>query len=425
MIEKYLFCKMFTICSFFFLSTYFCSAYNFSIDPLKRNRYVIHRIKMDLADYKRLVRQGVYRAESLNDLISDFEHQDLEYREKLREGVTDVPKPAFRKEVELLEFWGDVDNAKGERVLENVTFTVANRKVLARLPIKNPYRHGKPPFIWGPIFEKYGSTYHEGFVDGVLGIARMINENLNLTLDANTAASMKAFEVNLDYIHNPTSLKSGIYPGKTIQVKGVPSGMQAIRELNLGEVSPSAQFIQTFLDREFQNGTGINEFIGAFSTAGSKTATETKVKAGQSQSFTQSVAQNIEDNNLEPLIEMVYSYMLQYNPEIFGERVAAVSAEKLKFQFVAKGISKILMQSQELNELFSWIGMVSKTPIASALNWRGIAEMSVRLINQDPDKVLLQQQADDADVDRGLTEPEENQEQNLIQLQQQLGGQVG
>jgi len=395
------------------------SAYDFRIDPQGRNRYVIHRVKMDLADYKRLARQGTYRIETIKELEEDFQEAEEEVREKIREGQIDVPKQTSRKEVELLEYWGDVDDVHGERILENITMTIVNRKSLARAPMKNPYRHGKPPFVWGPIFEKFGSVYHEGFVDGVLPLARMINENLNLTLDANTASSIKAFEVNLDFVHNPSALKSGIYPGKTIQTRGVPPGSQAIKEIQLGEVSQSAQFIQQFLDREFQNGTGINEFIGGFSTSGSKTATETKVKAGQSQSFTQSIAQNIEDNVLEPSIEMLYSLILQYNPELLGERVAGISADKLQFQFIAKGISEILFQQQDLAELFQWIGMVANTPIAQKLNWDSIGKASARLANQDPKKVFITETQQPPEVDQGLTRPQENENQNIINLEQQ------
>lgn len=398
------------------------SAYDFRIDTTRRNRFVIHRSRMDFADYKKLVKRGVYRSETVDQLESDFSDQDERWREKVREGLVDVPQPNHRKEVELLEFWGDVDDESGTRILNNVTMTVANKKVLARSPIKNPYRHGKPPFVWGPIFEKFGSTYHEGFADGVLGIARMINENLNLTLDASTAASIKAFEVNLDFVHNPTSLKSGIYPGKTIQTRGVPPGAQAVKEIQLGEVSQSAQYIGNYLDREFQNGTGITEFIGGFSTAGSKTATETKIKTGQAHSFNQSVAQNIEDNVLEPTIEMLYSLILQYNPEIFGSRVAGVPSESLQFEFIAKGISEIMFQQQDLQELFQWLGMVSNTPIAKQLNWNEIGKMSAKLANQDPKRVFITENNQPPEVDQGLTRPEENQEQNLINLQQQLLG---
>lgn len=405
------------------------SAYDFRIDITRRGRFVIHRTKMDFADYKKLAKQGVYRKDTVVQLEADFSEIDEDWKEKNREGVLDTPPPNQRREVELLEFWGDVDDEQGNRKLENITMTVANGKVLARAPMKNPYRHGKPPFVWGPIFEKYGSTYHEGFTDGVLGIARMINENLNLTLDANTASSIKAFEVNLDFVHNPSSLKSGIYPGKTIQTRGVPPGAQAVKEIQLGEVSQSAQFVQQFLDKEFQNGTGINEFIGGFSTSGSKTATESKIKSGQSQSFTQSIAQNIEDNNLEPVIEMLFSLVLQYNPEILGERVAAVPASVLKFNFLAKGISEIMFQQQDLSELFQWIGMVSNTPVAQKLNWLEIGKMSARLSNQDPNKVFLEEQAQSPEVGQGPTNPEvdqaqsdEAQQQQMMQMQQIMGG---
>lgn len=74
----------------------------------------------------------------------------------------------------------------------------------------------------------------------------MINETLNIILDANLAASVKAFEVNMDYVHNPSALKSGIYPGKTIQTRGVPPGGRAITEMVLGEVHDSSSLVLQF-----------------------------------------------------------------------------------------------------------------------------------------------------------------------------------
>lgn len=390
-------------------------ARDFRIDTTGRNRFVIHRTKMDLADFKKLVSRGVYRKDALDAVIQDFVDYEQEYREKIQEGLVDIEKPSWRKEVELLEYWGDVDDAKGNRIYENVTFTVVNRKALARYPIQNPFRHGRPPFVWGPIIEKAGSVYAEGFLDAASRIDRMLTETMNLVLDSNTASSVKAYEVNLDWIHNPSELKSGIYPGKVIKTRGVPPGGQAIREFMLGQVSPQSFQVLTFLDRSFQEATGVNEFIAGTMGAGDKTATETKIKTSQSQSLMHAVAQDIEDNVLEDLIEMGYSVMLQYNPEVYGERVLRVPANVLKFEYSARAMSKILSQIDDLQQIFMWIGMVSKTPIAQKINWDKIGEMSVRLINQDPRDLLLMEEAKPRDV--GVPN-------NLPQLLQ-MGGQNG
>jgi hypothetical protein len=402
------------------------SAYDFRIDTTGRGRFVIHRVRMDLSDFRKLVDRGVYRREALMQVLADFAQKEEDIKRKTREGLVDVGDPPWRKEVELLEYWGDVDDEYGQRVYENVTFTVVNEAALARFPVKNPYRHGKPPFVWGPIIEKVGAVYAEGFLDSANRISRMMNEVLNMTLDSNLAASVKAYEINLDYIHNPSELKSGLYPGKAVKVRGVPPGGSAIRDFSLGEVSQSSLAILTMLERAFQDATGVNEFIAGSTSGAEKTATESKIKAGASQSLMQAIGVDIEDNVLEPVVDMVYKIFLQYNPEIFGDRIQTVPADTLKFHYSVRGMSKVLSQIDELNKIFMWIGMVGKTPIAQRVNWNRIGEMSARLINMDPSELLLQDSTEPPEPGEGATQPEadgaEAQLQNLLRM---TGGQGG
>lgn len=398
------------------------SAFDLFVDPTGRQKFIIHRIKMDVSDFRRLVNRGVYERDSLDLVLADFERKEEEIKEKIRQGQHDITPPEWRKEVELLEYWGDVDDERGNTIHRNVTFTIANGRAIARKPITNPFRHKKPPFVWGPIFERHGSEYHEGFGDQILDIAKMINETLNMILDSHIAASMKAYEVDLNLVHNPSSLKSGIYPGKVIQVNGVPPGSQAVRDFSLGSINPSSLQVLASLDREMQNASGVNEFISGIVGVGDKTATEVKQKAGQSIGFMQAVAEDIEDNVLNPFVQMVYSNILQYNPEILGDRVSQLPMEDLRFKFNVKGMSKILQQMDELGKIFQWVGMVAKTPIGQQINWNEIATMSARLINQDPAKILLQAANESPEVDEGVPNPELSGEQGQLQVLQQLAG---
>lgn len=398
------------------------STFDMFIDPTGRRKALIHKIKQDLSDYKRLVNRGVYTKESLEMVMENFERTEEELRERVRMGLQDAPKPTWRKEVELLEYWGDVDDNMGNTVYRNVTYTVVNGVALARKPIDNPFKHKKAPFVWGPIFEIDGSEYHEGFADHVLELANMINETTNMILDSSLAASVKAYEVDMNYVQNPSSLKSGIYPGKVIQVNGVPPGAQAIREFSLGSVDQTSLQVLASLDREFQNATGINEFISGIVGVGDKSATEVRQKSAQSMGFMQAVAEDIEDNSITPLVEMVYSNILQYNPEILGQRVNQLSIQDLKFRFNVKGMSKILRQADELSQIFQWIGMVTKTPVGQQVNWQEIAKMSARLINQDPVKLLLQAANESKEVDQGVPNPQMAQEQGKLQILKQMQG---
>lgn len=368
------------------------SAFDLFIDPTMRRKFIIHRMKKDLSDYKRLCERGVYRSETLAEIAqTDYENYEDDVRQKVRQDQQDAPKPPWRKEVELLEFWGDVDDEFGNTVHRNCTFTIVDRKWVARNPIENPFDHKKPPFVFGPIFEIDGTEYPETFGDQVLGICAMIDESYNLAIDAASAEAISAFVLNIDYLHNPGDYKSGIYPGKVVKVKGVPPGTEILKEFQLGHLTQENLLLMSALDREFQNGTGINEFISGLMSSGDKTATEVKQKSIQSIGFLQSLAEDTQDNVLTPLVYMVYRNMLQYNPELFGTEFNQLPIEDVNLLFEVKGMSQILQQMEEFAKITQWVGMFAKTPMMQFIDWKNIATMGAVMMGQRPDDLILAQ----------------------------------
>lgn len=380
------------------------SSYNLFLDPTGRDKYKIHRVVLDLADYRKLVKQGVYEKESLKYVEEDYRNKDLEYKEYIRKGQTNVVRPRWRKEVELMEYWGDVDDEYGNRIYENVTFTVVNERYLARFPIKNTYP--RQPFIIAPIIKTPFSVYHEGFGDGVIPIAKMMTEILNQEIDANLYASIKAFVLNLDYVHNPTDIKSGVYPGKTIKAKGVPPGAKVIDELTLGAQTPNGMAMLASLDREFENGTLMTAHVQGLAGAGVKTATEYKGRMAQNTGLIADIAGDIEERGLEPALEMLYDMILQWNPEIFGDKIHAVPKEKLRFNVVALGLSKVLEKQEDANKFMMLLNIIGKTPLVERLNWDEIEKLLANSMNWDPEKVWLRQATQPPEVGQGPTTPE-------------------
>lgn len=399
------------------------SAFDLYIDPTGRRKFIIHRIKKDLSDFRKDCEAGIYDKTLIPLITADFESQDEEMQEKVRQGVIDAPKPAWRKEVELLEFWGDVDGDDGDTEYENVTFTIVNRQHIARKPKENPFAHKLPPFVFGPIFEIDGSEYPETFGDQVLGICTMIDESYNLAIDAAAAESIKAFVLNMDYLHNPTELKAGIYPGKVVRVTGVPAGTQPLQDINLGRLAPENLQLMGALDREFQNSTGINEFIsGTVGGTSGTTATEVKQKSAQSMGFLQATAEDMEDNVLEPLVFMVYKNIMQYNPELFGDRVNMIPKDEINVDYEVKGMSKILQQADEFGKLMQWVGMFSQTPAGAKINWDQIAKDGARLVSLNPAKVFLDEAQNPSIPGQNQTTPEQAQQAQATQQLQALQG---
>jgi len=381
------------------------SMFNVWLDPTGRDRYKINRVTLDLADYRALVKKGVYLESSLKYVESDYRNKDQEYREVIRKGQTDVIKPKWRKEVELMEYWGDVDDEFGNRLFSNVTFTVVNRQHLARRPLKNTY--DSDPFVLGPIIKKPFSVYHEGFGDGVIPIAKLMVEIMNQEVDANLYAAIKAFVLHLDYVHNPTDIKSGVYPGKTIKAKGVPPGGKVIEEITLGEASPNGMVMLSALDREFQNGTAITDHVAGLAGAGTKTATEYKGRITQNLSAISSIAEDIEQRVLDHVIERIYDLILQWNPEIFGPKIHQVPKEILKFQFKARGMSQVLQRENEAQKAMMLLSILGKTPLGQRVNWKEIGNKVINAVGWDPAKILLDEQAESPTIGNTPPTPKE------------------
>lgn len=363
------------------------SIYNFWLDATGREHHKHHRVTMDLADYRRLVKDGVYEKSSLDYVVDDYRNKDIAYKETIRKGQTDVVKPAWRKEVELMEYWGHVDDPYGNRLFSNVTFTVVDRQWLARRPIKNTY--GKDPFVYGPIVKKPFSNYHEGFGDGVIPTIKLMVEILNQEVDANLYASIMAFVLHTDYVTSPTQLKSGVYPAKTLFVKGVPPGVKVLEALKLGEANPNGMALLAAMDREVQNGTRITDQVAGLQGASTKTATEYKGRIGQNLSSLSSLAEDIELRVIDKTIERIYDLLLEWNPEIFGPNIHNVSKEKLKFKFKARGMSQLLQREAEAQKAMMFLNIIGKTPLAQKVNWDEIGKKVVDALNWDPKKIFL------------------------------------
>ena len=367
------------------------SMYRFRIDPRGRGLYVIHETIMDMAEYRQFCERKVYDAKTLDKIEGDFSKDDERFKEARRMGAQNPPKPRWRKEVYLREFWGHVDDDRGRRIYENVTYTIVNEKYLARKPKENPFAHKKPPFIWGPIIKKPFSVYHEGFGDGFSGLCRILTERLNITLDSALYASIKAFEVNLDYLFDPEGMKNGIYPAKVIKTSGVPPGSFAVREIPLGNADTSSLQIMQYIDTQIQNASGVTEFISSMTgSGGEKTATEIKTKGAAGMSAMKQVGRSIERRILEPSIEMLYDLILEWNPEIFGEKVFKLNREALKFKFKVHGITDALSREQELQNLMMWIKIMGGAPqLAPRINWNEVGNVATELLRLNPKSILL------------------------------------
>lgn len=316
------------------------------------------------------------------------------------------------RNVFIQEYWGDVWTSDGKLVARNCTFAIANKKYLIKKPRTNRLPDKLPPFIISPVIRKPFSVWHQNFTEVVSGLQIMMTELMNLMLDANLFSSAKAFEVDIDQVYDPLEFIQGIAPGKTFKKRG--GGFQTapmIREVSVGQVAQQSLSIFQALDREFQNGVGLNEFAMPTSASRSRTtATEVLEKSQSATTFMEEIARTVEENVFEPLLEKVFHYVIEYmlsfddpyTMELFGAEDASKLAilmrnptfrsamHKAPLKFRARGLSASVGKLREIEKLASLAKMLQPYPdLQKQVDPQKILMKAIEAMGWYPQDVLL------------------------------------
>lgn len=385
--------------------------YFFYLDPTGRNKYCFHVVILDLSDLKDRAKEMGYDPVEVAKIEESFSKQEWDYRESVRRGQS-TSSDSNRKQVILYEFWGDVIDEEGNVTNKNCTWTIANEKYCIRKPTKNPNWHGLAPFAFCPIVKRPFSVYHKGYLEDVYGIANSITDLFNTLMDANSYAMAKAFEIDVDLVYDPDQLLTGVYPGKTLLKRsGGNPNARMVQEITLGSIQPQSLRIYQELDREFQNGTGLSEFlIGKPASRGRPTATEVVEKGAQALSIMEDIALDIEDGLFAPLLNLCYMTLLQYQTDFSDPRLQSLgddvrmqlgafqylpAAERRKaidaFKFYCRGMSAVVSKSQEMQKALSYATIVSQTPeeVRDRVDWKKWHQKILDGMNWDYEEILL------------------------------------
>lgn len=381
-----------------------CDPYYVTLDPTGRNKFIIHQIKLDYYDVKRLAEKGIYDMEAVNSIQEDFVRMELEYREKLKKGET-TKKPSFRKEVEIMEYYGDIFDEVGNIIAENVIVTIANEKYVLRI-VPNPYPIR--PFFIAPLCFKPFSVYHKNFYEDVVnsGLVNEMTRVLNGIIDGHLFSIAKSFEVNIDVVYDPEELKSGISPGKVFKrISGMPE--QMIREINIGNISQQNLAVYEILSREFQNATAITEFIMGLPTSrGRPTATEVMYKSQQSINTIQDIATDLENYLITPLLEFMFDLIMKYQndftdaelQEFLGDHIDYNMSVDLfkqkyltgKYKFTVNGLSSTLLRSQIVEKISMLLQVLQVNPNwLQQINFEQLLYKILEGLDLDPTEILL------------------------------------
>ena len=284
------------------------SPWDYYLDPLGMGKYCIHISRYDLSAFKEVALgpESPYVKETVREINEDYRDLTRETEAQMRDDL--VPQGRARKFVEIAEVWGFVDDpVTGERLHSNCVFSIANQKYLVRRPQKNPYPHGRWPFVHGSVRRIPFSVYNKPPVSDIAGLARSYSEFTNMMLDSALLFSMPAFQAYYPNFEHPTEILNGYMPGKLYFSRSSLQNQPLIQAVELGNMKADIfQFVLGFLDQHM--GSHIMPGAELGSPTGQKvTASEAVLKSQGFQQFTSSEVSELETQIIEPMVEMMGS----------------------------------------------------------------------------------------------------------------------
>ena len=338
-------------------------------DPTGRNLYRVRRSEIDFHDLKRLVKmkdgagKPIYRVEEMEALTATILQEQRIQREALTGHGSEIT--TARKPIVLHEYLATLIDDEGELVSDQGLSIVANNKHLIRGPEKNPFWHGRDFVIATPLvpvpLSPYGRSYMEDFGE----LAKTFNALTNLIMDATFTSAMKSFVMSPSMLMNPEQVAEGNAPSKLWLVEDGVLPKDFMVELDLGTLDSASIQVWQALKNMLTEAAGQNEIgLGQFAPNSRTSATEVLETQQGAGALVRSIASNVEQLLLNPVLDLVWKTGLQHvskkdealkaamTPEMFdvliGKRKELVGRN---VTFSARGISTLLQKGQKMKTL--------------------------------------------------------------------------
>lgn len=346
---------------------------DFKVYEDERPKYLVEDQEMDLAFFKSLAKKvneaaksDVYDLAKIEEIEEDYKEVEKQAEKRKQLGMGKYEPVS--KRVLLWQFWGDIIYEDGE-LEENVLCVVVNDKYLVRKQ-ENPFDHQKDPYvITFPLPYPHRGTAGCSLVEPIVRILYTYNNLMNMYVDNMNFSVNKSFEYDPTRLLNPKSILT-IYPGKKIERIG---NEKVIEEVPVTPVGKDAIPGLEFLDRETQEATSITEFNQAMPSRKAKTLGEIEIKTAESKGLFDTIARDLEQNSIKPLLEMSYSLLVQFS-----------DFEPIEGKYIIKvgGLSLLLMQKEQGEQIQQVIMMAAKVPeIAEMTDMGNLWQKFLGLLN--------------------------------------------
>lgn len=347
------------------------------LDPSGRNRFRIRRYEADWDELLTLAEEddSPYDLEAIEELQTASSGDDEGRIDRETSSSSGEDDSTSRKTIEILEFRCDILNRDGELVASNQQVIIADQRTIIMAPRDNPFWHGFDWIVYAPPITVPFAVYGRSQVEGYRQLVDTFTSMTNMILDAAFVGSMNAYMIWIDALEDPTQASS-IHPNKMfIASDEVPFGTEFVKKIELGGVSPSTLQVWQGIQGMLRKATQQNELsLGQLPPKGDITAAEVNsVDTGQSQ-LGRSLARDVEDRILSPILFMMWSNGLQFleddprmREELGEDTFNMLLAQKRGFQskaihFKARGITDAIERNARLRGMLAATQTITQNP---------------------------------------------------------------
>ena len=351
-------------------------------DPTGRGLYEIHRTRKDLYQVIDGAEDLGYDLDVVTALADSYSNPELETDIERETAQSSSIRPIWRKEVELLEFWGTILDSDGHVAHRNCRCVVANDRFLLLRPEPNPFWHQESPFVVAPLIRVPFSVFHKALFDDGVRLNLAANEIFNLMLDGALAAVWGNKQVHADLVANMDDFQGGIPQGAVFITKPeAQQGVPVVMQLDTGTVPKESEAMFRMVDSEFQLATKINSIQLGQIPKKDVRATEVSISEQNNDQYFSSMIGDIERELIVKTLRLAWLTMLQNCDDWMAEDVVGCigpeAARNLALMSPAKrymtyaqgtrfkvnGLSMTLGRSREFQKIIATLTVLSQSPM--------------------------------------------------------------
>ena len=347
--------------------------YRVRTDPIDKNEL------LKMADEKDSDGKPIYKKEAIE---RETTHVDGEIQID-REASSGAGQEISSERVPMVidEYLATIVDRDGSTILENQLIIVLNDRAIIRGPEPNPFWHGQDWIVYHPLLSSpLGAVDGRTYVEDFRPVAQTLETATNMILDAVRMSAMNAFELDPTLLDDPDQLNNGVYPNLTlIRSEDADPDKKVVDIIELGKhLGPEAFSMWQALDGMVKEAGAQSDLsLGQTVSKGDTTATEIGASTAGQSALTNTIASDIEDDFLAPMLLLSYYTGIQHidpeaHPEIVGglkpEHMQAIMAQREEFRnrpmsFRAKGISSALERAQRLRGEMGLLNVVGGNPL--------------------------------------------------------------